>query len=117
MARGLSSQHDDAQGTPVNIARACVYIDLAACQLERRAGEDVFSRWLAIAGQLHLIRGGLNPSIRAAAEPDGVDVSEHLDKALALLDPGERAQGREFRDWIVDLQALRAKIALGDEAR
>ena len=117
MATGLSPQHDDAQGTPVNIARACVHIDLAARQLERRAGEDVFSRWLPLAGQLHLIRGGLDPSIRAAAEPDDVDVSQHLDKALALLDPVKLAQGRDVREWIVDLQALRAKLVLKDEAR
>ena len=117
MPIGLSPEHDDTQGTSVAIAQACVHIDMAACQLERRAGDDVFSRWLPLAGQLHLMRGGLDPSIRAAAEPDDVDVSEHLDKALALLDTVKPAQVHDVLDWIVDLRALRAEIVLRDGAR
>jgi hypothetical protein len=113
----LSPERDDSHAAPVNIARACVHIDLAACQLERRAGDEVFSRWLPLAGQLHLIGGGLDPSIRAAAEPDETDVTEHLDEALALLDTVKPAQVPDVFEWIVDLRALRGEIASKDEVR
>jgi hypothetical protein len=117
MPSRLSPNPDGSQAAPVNIARACVHIDLAAYELERRAGDDVFSRWLPFAGQLHLIGGGLDPSIRAAAQPDDMDVTEHLEKALALLDTVTPAQVPDVLEWIVDLQALRAQIALKGEER
>lgn len=117
MPSRIESDHVDAQPASVVIARACVHIDLAACELERRAGDDVFSPWLPLAGQLHLIRGGLDPSIRAAAEPDDLDVTKHLDAALALLETVNGAQLPDVLEWIGDLQALRAGIASKDAAR
>ena len=117
MPSRIESDHVDAQPASVVIARACVHIDVAAGQLERRACDDVLSPWLPLAGQLHLIRGCLDPSIRAAAEPDDLDVAEHLDTALALLDTVNLAQVPDVLEWISDLRALRAGIASKDAAR
>jgi hypothetical protein len=86
--------HGLAHPQPVEVAtaaetvtQACVHIDAAARQLETAAEGDVFSPLLALAGQLSLIRGGIDPSIRAAADPnDHLGPSTHLDRALTLLD-------------------------------
>jgi len=67
--------------------QACVHIDAAARQLEAAADGDVFSILLGLAGQLALIRGGIDPTIRAAPERgDRLGHVAHVDKALALLD-------------------------------
>jgi hypothetical protein len=69
------------------VTQACVHIDAAARQLQAAADGDVFSPWLGMAGQLALIRGGIDPSIRAAVDPnDRLGPIAHLDRALSLLD-------------------------------
>ena len=69
------------------VVQACVHIDAAARQLETAAGPDVFSALLDLAGQLAMIRGGIDPTIRAAADPnDHLGPIGHVDHALSLLD-------------------------------
>jgi len=69
------------------VTQACVNIDAAARQLEAAADSDVFSPLLGLAGQLTLIRGGLDPTIRAAADPnDHLTPIAHVNRALSLLD-------------------------------
>jgi hypothetical protein len=69
------------------VTQACVNIDAAARQLQAAADTDVFSPLLGLAGQLTLIRGGLDPTIRAAADPnDRLSPMAHVDRALSLLD-------------------------------
>ena len=69
------------------IPQACVHIDAAVRQVEAAAGADVFSPLLGLAGLLSLIRGGLDPSIRAADDPnDPLLPMDHVDRALSLLD-------------------------------
>jgi hypothetical protein len=66
---------------------ACVHIDAAANQLEAAAHGDAFSTLLPLASQLALIGGGIDPTIRAAPDPnDHLGPVAHVDKALALLD-------------------------------
>src|ERR1035437_6443581 len=66
---------------------ACVHIDAAANQLEAAAHGDVFSTLLSLASQLALIGGGIDPTIRAAPDPnDHLGPLAHLDRALVLLD-------------------------------
>lgn len=69
------------------MTQACVNIDAAARQLEAAAEADVFSPLLGLAGQLSLIRGGLDPTIRAAVDRnDRLSPMAHVDRALSLLD-------------------------------
>jgi hypothetical protein len=81
-----SSATSDTAGEDL-VAQACVHIDAAARQLEAAADADGFSPMLGLASQLSLIRGGLDPSIRAAADPnDRLSPMAHVDRALSLLD-------------------------------
>jgi hypothetical protein len=69
------------------VAQACVHIDAAARQLEAAANGDVFSSLLGLAGLLALIRGGINPTLRALADPNDIlGPIAHLDRALFLLE-------------------------------
>jgi hypothetical protein len=69
------------------VTQACVNIDAAVRQLEAAADDDVFSPLLGLAGLLSLIRGGLDPSIRSAVDPnDRLSPMAHVDRALSLLD-------------------------------
>ena len=69
------------------VTQACVHIDAAVRQVEAAADADVFSPLLSLAGLLSLIRGGLDPSIRAAHDPnDPLLPMDHVDRALSLLD-------------------------------
>ena len=69
------------------VTQACVHLDAAVRQVEAAADADVFSPLLGLAGLLSLIRGGLDPSIRAAVDPnDPFLPMEHVDRALSLLD-------------------------------
>jgi hypothetical protein len=69
------------------LTQACVHIDAADRQLRAAANGDVFSPLLALAGWLALIRGGIDPSIRAAVDPnDRLGPVAHVDRALSLLD-------------------------------
>ena len=69
------------------VTQACVHIDAVDRQLQAAAGGDVFSPLLALAGHLALIRGGIDPTIRAAVDPnDRLGPIAHLDRALSLLD-------------------------------
>ena len=70
-----------------DVVQACVHIDAAARQLEAAANGDVFSSLLGVAGLLALIRGGINPTIRAAGDPnDRLGPIAHVDRALFLLE-------------------------------
>jgi len=76
------------------VVRACVHIDAAAHQLETAAGGDVFSPLLGPASQLALIRGGIDPTIRAAIDPDDrLEFIAHVDHALSLLDAVPASEG------------------------
>jgi len=69
------------------VTQACVHIDAAARQMEAAANGDAFSALLGLAGQLSLIRGGIDPTIRAAVDPhDRLGPLAHLNRALFLLD-------------------------------
>ncbi|NMM24012.1 MAG: hypothetical protein HHJ11_11015 [Phycicoccus sp.] len=69
------------------VVQACVHIDAAARQLEAAANGDVFSSLLGLAGLLTLIRGGINPTLRAVVNPgDRLGPIAHVDRALFLLD-------------------------------
>jgi hypothetical protein len=69
------------------VTQACVHIDAAVRQVEAAADADVFSPLLGLAGLLSLIRGGLDPSIRAVDDPnDPLLPMDHVDRALSLLD-------------------------------
>ena len=72
---------------PDAVMAACVHIDAAARQLETEANGDVFSCLHGPAGLLALIRGGINATIRAAADPnDHLGSIAHVDRALFLLE-------------------------------
>ncbi|MHB8273639.1 MAG: hypothetical protein ACYDC9_02550 [Dermatophilaceae bacterium] len=72
---------------PDAVVQACVHIDAAARQLEAAANGDVFSSLLGLAGLLALIRGGINPTLRAVVDPgDRLGPIAHVDRALFLLD-------------------------------
>ena len=69
------------------VVEACVHIDAAARQLEAAANGDAFSSLLGLAGLLALIRGGINPTLRAVADHnDRLGPIAHVDHALFLLD-------------------------------
>jgi len=81
-----SSANSDTTGEDP-VTQACVNIDAAARQLEAAAGADVFSPLLGLAGLLSLIRGGFDPSIRSAVDPnDRLSPIAHVDWALSLLE-------------------------------
>ena len=88
---------------------ACVHIDAAANQLEAAARGDVFSTLLALAGQLALIRGGIDSTIRAEPDPsDRLGPVAHVDKALALLDSVPSDDGpADLLVWTLHLADLR----------
>ena len=91
------------------VTQACVHIDAAARQVEAAADADVFSPLLALAGLLSLIRGGLDPSIRAAHDPnDPLLPMDHVDQALSLLDGVPPSAGpADLLVWSLRLQDLR----------
>ena len=111
---------DQHHGTSANqpaaelgtLTRACVHIDAAARQLETAAGGDAFSPLLVPAGQLALIRGGINPTIRAAVDPnDHLEFIAHVDHALTLLDNVPASDGPpDLLVWTLRLHDLRDEL-------
>ena len=111
---------DQHHGTSANqpaaelgtLTRACVHIDAAARQLETAAGGDAFSPLLVPAGQLALIRGGINPTIRAAADPnDHLEFIAHVDHALTLLDNVPASEcPPDLLVWTLRLHHLRDEL-------
>ena len=98
------------------VAQACVHIDAAACQLEAAADGDVFSPLLCLAAQLALIRGGIDPTIRAAVDPkDLLGPMAHTDQALSLLDNVPPSAGpTDLLVWTMRLAELHdALVAAG----
>ena len=91
------------------VSRACVHIDAAARQLETAAGGDVFSPLLGLAGQLALIRGGIDPANRAAVDPnDRLRPVAHVDLALSMLDGVKPSAGpADLLVWTLHLADLR----------
>ena len=94
------------------LTRACVHIDAAANQLEAAARGDVFSTLLSLAGQLALIRGGIDPTIRAATDPnDRLEFIAHVDHALSLLDSVPASEGPpDLLVWTLRLHDLREEL-------
>ena len=91
---------------------ACVHIDAAANQLEDSARGDALSPLLALASQLALIGGGIDPTIRAAPDPDDhLGPIAHVDRALVLLDnvPAS-ARAADLLVWTLYLSDLRAAL-------
>jgi hypothetical protein len=103
-----TSANQPADGVDT-VTRACVHIDAAARQLETAAHGDVFSLLLAPAGQLALIRGGIDPTIRAAVDPnDRLEFMAHVDHALSLLDSVPASAGPpDLLVWTLRLHDLR----------
>ena len=100
------------------VVQACVHIDAAARQLEASAGGDAFSPLLGLAGQLALIRGGLDPTIRAAVDPeDLLGPMAHTDQALSLLDSVPPSAGpTDLLVWTLRLADLhQALVTAGSE--
>lgn len=97
------------------VTQACVNIDAAARQLQAAAGADVYSPRLALAGQLTLIRGGLDPTVRAAADPnDHLTPIAHVDRALLLLCSVPPPSGPDdLLVWIQRLQDLQDTLLTG----
>ena len=91
------------------VTQACVNIDAAARQLQAAADTDVFSPLLGLAAQLTLIRGGLDPSIRSAVDPnDRLTPMAHVDRALSLLDGVPPSAGpADLLVWSLRLKDLR----------
>ena len=91
---------------------ACVHIDAAANQLEAAAHGDVFSTLLSLASQLALIGGGIDPTIRAARDPnDHLGPLAHVDRALVLLDSAPVSEGpADLLVWTLYLSDLRAAL-------
>ena len=91
------------------VQQACVHIDAAARQLEAGANGDVFSSLLGLAGLLALIRGGIDPTIRAAGDPnDCLGPIAHVDRALFLLDSAHPSIApADLLVWTRRLAALR----------
>jgi hypothetical protein len=91
------------------VTQACVHIDAAARQLETAAGGDVFSPLLGLAGQLALIRGGIDPANRAAVDPnDRLRPVAHVDLALSMLDGVKPSAGpADLLVWTLHLADLR----------
>ena len=94
------------------VTQACVHIDTAARQLEASANGDVFSTLLGLAGQLVLIRGGIDPTIRAAPDPnDRLGPLAHVDRALLLLDSVPASVGpADLLVWTLRLSDLRGAL-------
>jgi hypothetical protein len=107
--RGSETQPPSTLDT---VAQACVHIDAAAGQLEAAAHGDAFSALLGLAGQLALIRGGIDPTIRAAADPDDhLGPLTHVDQALSLLDSVPGAAGpADLLVWTLRLAELRGAL-------
>ncbi len=91
------------------VTQACVHIDAAARQLEAAADGDVFSPLLGLAGQLALIRGGIDPTIRAVVDPeDLLGPAAHTDQALSLLDSFPPSDGQtDLLVWTLRLADAR----------
>ena len=102
-----SSATSDTTGEDL-VTQACVHIDAAVRQVEAAADADVFSPLLGLAGLLSLIRGGLDPSIRSAVDPnDSLLPMDHVDRALSLLNGVPPAAGpADLLVWSVRLQDL-----------
>ena len=101
---------DTADEDPVTLA--CVNIDAAARQLEAAAAGYVFSPLLTLAGQLALIRGGIDPTIRAAVDPDDrLGPVAHVDRALSLLDGVPPSAGpADLLVWTLRLADLHGAV-------
>ena len=94
---------------PDAVVQACVHIDAAARQLEAAANGDVFSSLLGPAGLLALIRGGINPTLRAVVDPgDSLGPIAHVDRALFLLDSAHPSNTpADLLVWTLRLADLR----------
>jgi hypothetical protein len=91
---------------------ACLHIDAAANQVEAAARGDVFSTLLSLASQLALVGGGIDPTIRAAPDPnDHLGPLAHVDRALLLLDSAPVSKGpADLLVWTLYLSDLRAAL-------
>ena len=96
------------------VTQACVNIDAAARQLEAAANGDAFSALLGLAGQLALIRGGIDPTIRAAVDPhDQLGPVAHLNRALLLLDGAPPSAGpADLLVWSLRLADLHGVLSV-----
>jgi hypothetical protein len=94
------------------ITQACVHIDAAVHQVAAAADSDIFSPLLGLAGLLSLIRGGLDPSIRAAHDPnDSLLPMDHVDRAMSLLDGVPPSAGpADLLVWSLRLQDVRNTV-------
>jgi hypothetical protein len=95
------------------VVQACVHIDAADRQLRAAANGDVFSPLLALAGLLALIRGGIDPTILAAVDPnDRLEPIAHVDRALSLLDAVPPSAGpTDLLVWTLRLADARDDLA------
>ena len=102
-----SSATSDTTGEDL-VTQACVHIDAAVRQVEAAADADVFSPLLGLAGLLSVLRGGLDPSIRAAVDPnDPLLPMDHVDRALSLLDSVPPSAGpADLLVWSLRLHEL-----------
>lgn len=108
-------QHDppaltDTEPPASLLQEACVHLDIAAQQLV--ADQDAFSPNITMAGQLRLLRAGIQPGSRAVLEANDRDGAlDHLDHALALLHilTGQDAAA-DLHVWTVLLTQLRPAV-------
>lgn len=99
---------------PDQLAHAAAHLQCAAALAERHAAQDPLNPWSAMAGTIQLIAAGLDPA-PAPVALSPVDLSQHLQAALAALDdvPAERTPS-DFAFWrahVVDLEANAQALA------
>lgn len=85
--------------------RALTQLHTAADNAEAIAGGDIFSAWSALAGQIRLVAGAIDPTAYAIQPPSTSSVHDCLTQAIDAL--GEASAGPDVLIWIWHVSELR----------
>ena len=69
----------------VPVVLALTHLHTAADRAEALAGGDIFSAWSALAGQIRLVAGSIDPTVYPIQPPSTSSVHDCLTQALNAL--------------------------------
>ncbi len=91
----------------VPAARAMTHLHTAADRAEGLAGGDIFSAWNALAGQIRLVAGAIDPTAYPLQPPSTSSVDNCLTQALDALQAAPAEPDLLMWIWhVVELRRL-----------
>jgi len=89
----------------VPVVLALTHLHTAADRAEALAGGDIFSAWSALAGQIRLVAGVIDPTVYPLQRPSTSSVHNCLTRAIDALD--EASAEPDVLIWVWQVGELR----------